>query len=157
MTDPALTDFIRQLVEPLKHCKALGIQVIAAEKYKLTLALPYKDALIGNSDTGVIHGGVLTTLLDTACGFASVAALDEFELAPTLDLRIDYMRPATPHKTVIAEALAFSVTTSVIFSRALAFHEDERDKPIAGCTASFMRLKPKGQVDFEKFGAASYE
>ncbi len=137
-----LTEFIRAIVEPLKHCALLGIRVVGAEKSRLTLSLPYDEKIIGNSETGVIHGGALTTLLDTACGFAAVAALDEFEFAPTLDLRIDYMRPATKGEAVIAMAEAYRVTSSVIFTRATAYHPNEEDKAIAQCTGSFMRIKP---------------
>ena len=142
MPDDALTEFIRTLVEPLKHCQLLGIKVLAAEKGQLTLSLPYDEKIVGNPETGNIHGGALTTLLDTASGFASVAALNNFELAPTLDLRIDYMRPATKGKAVIAEAEAYRITSTVIFSRATAFHADDKARPIAQCTASFMRLMP---------------
>ena len=143
MADKELTQFIRDVVESLKHCETLGIKVIEAELSRLKLLLPYDEKIVGNPETGVIHGGALTTLLDTACGFAAVCALDEFAIAPTLDLRIDYMRPATPNKAVVADATAYHVTQNVIFARAVAFHEGEKDRPIAQCTASFMRLDPQ--------------
>ncbi|CAA0079911.1 Uncharacterised protein [BD1-7 clade bacterium] len=144
-TNPELTQFIRDIVENLNHCKSLGIKVGEANRGHLTLLLPYADHLIGNPDTGVIHGGALTTLMDTACGFAAVCALDEFGIAPTLDLRIDYMRPATPGKTIVGDAEAYHVTSNVIFARGMAYHEDDPDNPIAHCTASFMRLSQPTQ------------
>ena len=142
MTEPTLTDFIREVVENLNHCQSLGIKVKEASHARLKLLLPYSEHLIGNPETKVIHGGALTTLMDTACGFAAICALDEFNIAPTLDLRIDYMRPAEPGKTIIGDAEAYHVTSNVIFARGMAYHEDEPDKPIAHCTASFMRLSP---------------
>jgi uncharacterized protein (TIGR00369 family) len=140
VADTELTQFIKDLVEPLKHCKQLGLTVLEAEQGKLLMALPYSEKIIGNPETGVIHGGALTTLLDTACGFAAVASLDVFEIAPTLDLRIDYMRPATKGKIVLAKAEAYRITPNVIFASAWAYHEDDSDRPIARCTASFMRM-----------------
>ncbi|MCY4044884.1 MAG: PaaI family thioesterase [Cellvibrionales bacterium] len=141
VADAELTKFIKDLVEPLMHCKQLGLTVIAAEKGKLLMALPYSKHIVGNPDTGIIHGGALTTLLDTASGFSAIASLETFEIAPTLDLRIDYMRPATKDKTVLAHAEAYRITPHVIFASAFAFHEEDEDRPIARCTASFMRMK----------------
>lgn len=135
-----LTTQIKAIVPNLNHCKVLGIDVVDVNIGQLKLVLPYSEAIIGNPDTKVIHGGALTTLMDTACGFAAVCALDEPGIAPTLDLRIDYMRPAEPGKAVIGDAEAYHVTKNVVFARGTAYHEGEKDKPIAHCTASFMRL-----------------
>ena len=56
--------------------------------------LPYDDKLVGNPDTGVMHGGAITALLDACSGAAVFAALDEWVPIATLDLRIDYLRAA---------------------------------------------------------------
>lgn len=142
--DQARAEFIeaqmREIVPALKHCKLLNIEVLSAGVGQLSLVLPYDKRLVGNPDTGVIHGGPLTTLMDTACGFAAISALDEPGICPTLDLRIDYMRAAEPGKAVIGEAEAYRVTSNVVFARGIAIHEGERDKPIAHVTATFMRL-----------------
>jgi uncharacterized protein (TIGR00369 family) len=137
---------VMKIVREIKHCQQLGIEALEAGHGRLKLALPYSEAIIGNPETGVIHGGALTTLLDTACGFAAVLGLDEPSIAPTLDLRIDYMRSATPGKTVIGEAIAYRITSSVIFARGTAFHEDDPDSPIAHCSASFMRISEQAKA-----------
>ena len=91
--------------------------------------------------------------MDTACGFAAVSALGELAIAPTLDLRIDYMGPAEPGKAVIGEAEAYRVTRNVIFARGQAYHQDQKDKPIAHCTATFMRLDSQTtQKDIQSLG-----
>ena len=94
--------------------------------------------IIGNPDTGVIHGGAITTLMDTASGSATLCALDEFELCPTLDLRVDYMRPAEPRKPVYARAEAYKVTRNIIFTRCEAFQDP--GETIANCVGTFMRI-----------------
>jgi uncharacterized protein (TIGR00369 family) len=137
---------VMQVVSDIKHCQQLGITALEAGNGRLKLALPYSESIIGNPETGVIHGGALTTLMDTACGFAAVLGLDKPSIAPTLDLRIDYMRSATPGKTVIGEAIAYRVTSSVIFARGTAYHEDDPDSPIAHCSASFMRISEQAKA-----------
>jgi acyl-coenzyme A thioesterase PaaI-like protein len=55
----------------------------------------------------------------------------------TLDLRIDYMKPATPERDIFAYAECFKVTKNIAFVRGLAYHTDRND-PIATCAATFM-------------------
>jgi hypothetical protein len=50
--------------------------------------------------------------------------LPEFEVCPTLDLRIDYMHAAEPNKDVYGFAQCYRVTTDVIFTRGFAYQDD---------------------------------
>jgi uncharacterized protein (TIGR00369 family) len=117
--------------------------VISADVGKIKLILPYSDHIVGNVNTGSVSGGTLTSLMDTACGFAGVAALSKPSLMPTLDLRIDYMSAGEPGLDIIGEAEAYRVTDNVVFCRGIAYHDGQQDTPIAHCTATFMRLDPK--------------
>jgi len=78
------------------QARSLGLTTLSWEPGKATLVAPYRDELVGDPDTGVIAGGVVTTLLDHACGQAVFAALGQPASIATLDLRIDYMRAAEP-------------------------------------------------------------
>ena len=105
----------------------------------MTLVLPYGPHLVGDPATCVIHGGALTSLMDTACGIDTLCVLPEFEVCPTLDLRIDYMRAAEPHKPVFGFAQCYRVTTDVIFTRGFAYQDDPQ-QPIAHVVGTFMRM-----------------
>jgi uncharacterized protein (TIGR00369 family) len=131
-------DRVRRFIDTLNQGRELGLTVTAVKNGQLTLCLPYSDRIIGNPDTGVIHGGAITTLMDTASGSATLCALDEFELCPTLDLRVDYMRPAEPRKPVYARAEAYKVTRNIIFTRCEAFQDP--GETIANCVGTFMRI-----------------
>jgi len=131
------------------HFHALGLRFTRIEKDRIQAELPYSEDIVGNPATGVIHGGALTALLDTCCGFAAVVALDELALCPTMDLRIDYMGQAQPGKSVFAEAEAYRVSRHVIFCRGVAFQED-RDRPIAHCVANFSRLDPQVAAEMRR-------
>lgn len=134
---------MRKIIPHIKHCAVLGIDVVSADVGKIKLILPYSDHIIGNVDTGTVSGGTLTSLMDTACGFAGVAALSKPSLMPTLDLRIDYMSAGEPGLDIVGEAEAYRVTNNVVFCRGIAYHEGQQDNPIAHCAATFMRLDPK--------------
>lgn len=139
--DSTRIELLKQFIPELKHCKLLGISVDELGKGFVTLRLPYSANIIGNPESGVIHGGALTTLMDTACGFSAVSSLSDAAIAPTLDLRIDYMRAAEPGKPVLGRAEVYRTTRNVLFSRGIAYQES-MDTPIAHCTATFMRIDP---------------
>ena len=134
-TSPVL-ERAQRFLSALRHCQVLGMQVQAASAEGLTLRLPYSQHIVGNPDSGVIHGGAITTLMDTTCGISTVCVLPEFEICPTLDLRIDYMRAATPGQRITARAECYHMTRSVAFLRAVALDEDEAN-PVAAATGAF--------------------
>lgn len=111
----------------------------SADQSGLVLRLPYSEQIVGNPVTGVIHGGAITTLMDTCCGISTVCYLPEFEICPTLDLRIDYMHPAEPGKPIFGFAECYRVTPTVIFTRGVAY-QDDREQPIAHVVGTFMRM-----------------
>ena len=102
--------------------------------------LPYSEKLVGDPATGVVHGGVITGLLDHTCGLAVMAKLREFMHIATLDLRIDYMRPARPQVEITAECECLRVTHEVAFVRGVA-HQGNAADPIALCTGAFMLIR----------------
>ena len=122
--------------------KALGLEVVEVARGRGVLRLPWKQDLVGNPETGVIHGGAITTMLDACCGMAVVTMLKTPQPFATLDLRIDYVRPATKGEAVIAEAECYRITSNVAFTRAFAHHGDRSD-PIAAASGTFM-LATKG-------------
>ncbi|MBB1316516.1 PaaI family thioesterase [Shewanella sp. SR43-4] len=141
-----LTEVASRFVNQLAQCRRLGLTVQEASEHHVLIELPYSQDIIGYPDTGVIHGGVITTLIDTACGTAVVCAIlkkyQSLELSPTLDLRVDYMKPAEPHKSVYGFAECYRLSPSVAFTRAIAY-QDSIDEPIAHAVGSFMRISPE--------------
>lgn len=86
----------------LPHCKKLGMKIITASDGQLTLELPYNPDISGMDPEGYVHGGILTTMMDTVCGFSIIASLPTPEFCPTLDLRIDHMRRANAKGSIFA-------------------------------------------------------
>lgn len=127
------------------HTQALGVEHLGFEKDVAILKAPYRPELVGDPDTGVIAGGVVTTLLDHACGQAVFAALGQLTSIATLDLRIDYMRAAEPGKDVLCRAHCYKITRSVAFVRASAY-DDSPDNPVATAQAAFMLNSSAGRA-----------
>lgn len=100
-------------------------------------SLPYRPVFVGDTETGVLHGGVVTAMLDESCGMAVQLALDGTRAIATLDLRIDYQKPATPGLDIKAHSFCYRVTRSIAFVRSTAYQESE-DDPVATATACFV-------------------
>ena len=135
----------RSFAENVPHNHALGIVFVDLNPDGAHFRLPYAEHLVGNPETGVLHGGVITALLDACCGAAVFARLTKMQPIATLDLRIDYMRPAEPHHDVNAHAICYHLTRNVAFARAFAFHDDEKN-PIATAAATFMIGTKRGKA-----------
>ncbi len=137
----------RQLAERMAggtpQSQALGFQFVSVTRGKGSMRVPWREDLVGDPDTQVIAGGVVTSLLDHTCGLAMAAAAgtEPFSTA-TLDLRIDYMRPAAPRAGVIAEAHCYKLTRTIGFVRAEAWDVDRSDL-VATAQAAFVLNRPR--------------
>jgi uncharacterized protein (TIGR00369 family) len=128
---------LRAFAEAVPHNKALGVSIVEIGDGWARYKLPYDQRLVGNPETGVLHGGAITALLDACCGSAVFNALAEPQPIATLDLRIDYLSPAEPGRDVLARADCYKVTRNVAFVRAVAYHDDE-SRPVAAAAGTFM-------------------
>lgn len=128
------------ILAALPHCRLLNMSVEAITDTHLVMRLPYQQAIVGNPETGAVHGGSLTTLMDTASGAAAILALPEPGLCPTLDLRIDYMNAARAGEDLLAYACVSRVSSSVIFTECQVVQAHD-ETVVAKCSATFMQLE----------------
>lgn len=128
---------VRAMIQFTPQAKALGMEVTRIEPARVWGLVPYRPEFVGDPETGVIAGGVITTFLDTICGTAAVAAMEKPTTVATIDLRIDYMRAAEPGRDVLAEAHCYKLGRSIAFVRAVAY-EETPDNPIAHVACAFM-------------------
>ncbi|AHY44425.1 hypothetical protein CXK93_18475 [Stutzerimonas decontaminans] len=97
---------VRQMFERIPFNQALGIELDEVSTTQVVMHLPMKPELVGNFVHGILHGGVIASLLDVAGGaMAMLGAFDKhrhlttqeraerLSRLGTIDLRIDYLRP----------------------------------------------------------------
>lgn len=139
-----LIPLLPQLASGAAHTHALGFQFDQLLGDRVRIRAPWRADLVGDPETKVLAGGLVTTLLDHAGGLAVWVALDRFEPIATLDLRVDYMRAARPGAGLIAEARCYRLTRSIAFVRAWAFENDPED-PVAAAQAAYMLDSSSGR------------
>ena len=136
MQSPIL-DILPQLAAGAAHTHALGFVYDSLDGDRVRIRVPWREDLVGDPETGVLSGGLVTTLLDHVGGLAVWIALGRFEAIATLDLRVDDMRAATARRDLVAEARCYHLTRSVAFVRAWAF-EDSPDDPVAAAQSAYI-------------------
>lgn len=135
--DDKVKRFIDSFMLAIPHLKALGITYHGHGRGWSELALPYAEHLVAYPDAGVIASGAIFSLMDSAGGFSVMTGAERMQPVATLDLRLDYLRPATPGQTIIGRSEVQKMTRSVVFVRGLA-HDGDPARPVAHMTGSFM-------------------
>lgn len=127
----------------IPHNHALGLELVSVSAGQVVMRLPYRKDLVGHPETGILHGGAITTLLDSVSGLSVHSRLGRLVPIATLDLRIDYLKPAEPDQAVYGACECYKLTRNVGFCRGFAYQDDKED-PVAHCTGSFMLDTPGG-------------
>jgi len=139
-------DVVDQMLQLVPQFVALGLVLEDFGDERAVFRLPYRKELVAYQDTGVLAGGAIYTLMDSVCGAAVLAALAEMRPTATLDLRLDYLKPAHPGEDVRGAAHCYKVTRHIAFVRGTAYHE-RADDPIAHATGTFMLRAPEAREE----------
>ncbi len=133
----------QQFIEAIPYSRALDMVLEQLGGGVAVISMPYDARLVGDPKSGVIHGGAVSALMDTCGGAAVMSHPSAPSATATIDLRIDYMRPARPGDRITARAECYHVTRSVAFVRATA-HDADQDRPVATATGAFTFDAAKG-------------
>ena len=137
-----LMSLARRYVLDIPHIREMEMAVTGVERGSATLTMVAAPWMVGDPETGRVHGGALTALIDSACGLAVLTAMSDPGPVATLDLRIDYLKPAMGGETLSATARCIKLTSQIAFVRAVAYRTDPEDH-IAAAQASFI-IKGQG-------------
>ncbi|UVO54548.1 PaaI family thioesterase [Sphingomonas sp. SUN039] len=132
--DPAM---LIAMMTGRNHNGLLGTQYSAHGDDWCELCLPYRDDLVGDAASGIIASGPIITMMDSATSISVWLATKKFRPQATLDLRVDYLRPAGPGKTVYGRGECYKVTKSIAFVRGEA-HDGDPARPLAHVAGTYM-------------------
>lgn len=126
-----------KLVRRVGHGAALGIDYVAHGEDWAELVLPYSPTLVGDERSGILASGPIVSLMDMATSVAIWVRIGRFRHQATLDMRVDYLRPAKPGLAVYGRGECYRTTKSISFVRGVA-HDGDANDPVAHVAATFM-------------------
>ena len=136
-TDIPLDHFAKAFLEGIPFARAAGMVPVLMSQGRASVTMMASEHWTGHAAAGHIHPGCLTVLADTACGVAVGAAMNPIEPYATLDLRMDYLRPAKAGSALRCDAHCHRLSRSVAFVRGEVFQEGS-DEAVAAVNATFM-------------------
>jgi uncharacterized protein (TIGR00369 family) len=141
MTHPTETEF-----DPVKLIKMMannGHNALIGALYHshgdgwCELAIPYDARLASDATSGIMASGPILTMMDMVTSMSIWLKTGKFQPQATLDLRVDYLRPATPGRTIIGRGECYGLTRSIAFVRGFA-HDGDPAKPVAHVAGTYM-------------------
>ncbi|MGN6496397.1 MAG: PaaI family thioesterase [Tsuneonella sp.] len=122
------------------HSHWLGLSFGDSGRDWVELVLPWRADLVGESGGETLASGPIVSLMDMAAGMSIATACGRFVPIATLDLRVDYTRPARARASVTGRVECYRLTRSAAFVRGLA-HDGDPDDPVAHVAGAFMRFE----------------
>jgi uncharacterized protein (TIGR00369 family) len=119
MTDKTITqESLQERLVAANFNKWLGLKILKIGEGTIEIALPWREEIMSNPRLKSTHGGVLAALIDATADFA--IATKTGEPVPTIDMRVDYHRPATPGDLravgrIVRQGGTFTVAETEIF------------------------------------------
>jgi uncharacterized protein (TIGR00369 family) len=137
-----MLSFVEMFIARTPHAQALGMSLVSCDPTigQVVLSQPWREDLVGDPSTGVLHGGVITAFLDTLTAACVIAR--GVRPQATLDLRIDYLRPAPPRIALVGDASCYRLTRHIAFVRGVC-HQGDPEHAVANLTATFMLQEAK--------------
>jgi uncharacterized protein (TIGR00369 family) len=121
------------------HMAAMGLVCEHLDRQYARVRVPYRPELLGDPQRQLIHTGVITSMVDSTCGFIVLANMPLNERIATLDLRVDYLRSSRAPGDLLCEAECYRLTPQIAFARATVWQE-RREEPVATALTTFMRI-----------------
>jgi uncharacterized protein (TIGR00369 family) len=128
-----------QIMASRGHSGWLGMRYADHGDDWVELELPWRADLLAEEGGKVLASGPILSLMDMASGMAIWRAMSDFSAIATLDLRVDYVRPAREGACVFGRSQCYRVTRSAAFVRGVA-HDGDPDDPVAHMQGAFMKI-----------------
>lgn len=126
-----------QMIPYAPFHKDLGIRYADHGRNWISLELAYDSSLDGYGEPGVVSGGAVFTLMDATSGMAVTVTRNALAPMATLDLRLDYLRPANAGETIRSRVECYKLTRRFGFTRGIAYNDDP-NHPIAHASGIFI-------------------
>ncbi|MCZ4271528.1 PaaI family thioesterase [Maritalea porphyrae] len=120
-------------------CKSIGLTMRSVEPGKVVLDLPFNSKF--TQQHGFMHAGIITTALDTACGYAAFSLMPEDAAVLSVEFKTSLLRPASGETfTIVGRVIKPGKNISFCEAEVIAFDRDTKSKTVATMTATMMAV-----------------
>ena len=116
--DPGFEARVRASFAAQKVMATLGVEIADIAPGQVILEMPFRDDLV--QQHGFLHAGVVTTALDSACGYAAFSLMPATAEVLTVEFKSNFLRPATG-ETFYFEGRVVRPGRSLIITEGSAF------------------------------------
>jgi uncharacterized protein (TIGR00369 family) len=122
----------------------LGASLETVEKGRAVISLPYARHIC--QQHGFLHAGVVTTIVDSACGYAAFSMMPPDSAVLTVEFKVNLMSPAKGERFLAEGRVVKAGRTLTVTQGEVTAIEGDRRTTVAIITATMMRLDAKGGV-----------
>ena len=142
--DPDFEARVRASFTRQAAMESLGITILRLQAGEIELAMPYNAAF--TQQHGFMHAGIITTALDSACGYAAFSLMPAEAGVLTIEFKTNLLAPAkgelfTFHGHVLKPGRIITVCEAQAFA-----HDGGSSKLVASMTATLMALLDRESV-----------
>jgi len=130
---------IQKNFDQQQFMQTLGAKLIAVEEGIVKIACPFKEGL--TQQNGYFHAGVLTSIVDSACGYAALTMMPEDADVLSVEFKINLLRPAVGNR-IIAVGKVFKAGRTLTICDGFVMDEQE-EKVFAKMVATMICMRPQ--------------
>jgi len=123
----------------------LGAQLVEAAEGRAAIEVPYREDL--TQQHGYFHGGVVTAIADTACGYAAYTTMPEDSSVLTVEFKINLMNPAAGDRLRAEANVHKAGRTLVIVGATVTVLRGDKAVTCAEMLGTFIILRNTSDVE----------
>ena len=136
------TDDIRASLSRQTFMQVLGAEPVAIAPGRVVLELPFRDDLC--QQNGFLHAGVITSIADSACGYAALTLMDPGTDVLSVEFKVNMLAPAIGERfRAIGTVVRSGRTLTVCSGEVVALSDGKPDKQVALMQATMIARSPR--------------
>jgi uncharacterized protein (TIGR00369 family) len=137
--DPNFVERVRASFARQQVMQTLGVEIVRLAPGEIELAVPYASAY--TQQHGFMHAGIISTVLDSACGYAAFSLMPVESAVLTVEFKTNLLAPAKGDRfTCSAQVVKPGRTLTVCDARAFSMDRDGKERLIATMTGTIMAV-----------------
>ncbi len=143
---PDFEEKVRQSFARQTVMNTIGARMTRVAAGEVEIEMPFRDDL--SQQHGFIHAGIITAILDSACGYAALTLMPEDAAVLTVEFKVNLLSPARGEKMIARGRVTRPGRTVTVCAGDVFALTDDREKPIATMLATMISLRDReGMTD----------